>query len=309
MPASSETTALLPALPRNGERASFARPKGAGTALALARLAATLRSSKQTLIVTCADAQDVHQLTLEMAWFDPTLRVREFSDWETLPYDHFSPHPDLVSDRLKALYALATNACDVMIVAATTATQKLAPRSFIAARTFALKKGQKLDVNKLRQQMTLGGYTHVTQVVSQGEFAVRGGIIDIYPTGGTLPVRLDLFDDEIESIKTFEPDTQRTLYPVNELSLLPAREFPTDESGRTVFRQRFREVFEGDPSKSAAYKDVSNGIFPGGIEYYLPLFFDAAETLFDYAPKDAVFALLGDVHTVLTDFERETRER
>ncbi len=309
MPASSEIPALLPDLPRTGERATVARPAGAGTALALARLAATLRTGNRTLIVTCAYAQDVHQLSLEIAWFDPTLRVREFSDWETLPYDHFSPHPDLVSDRLKALYALATNACDVMIVAATTATQKLAPRSFIAARTFQLKKGQKLDVDKLRQQMTLGGYTHVTQVVSQGEFAVRGGIIDIYPTGGTLPVRLDLFDDEIESIKTFEPDTQRTLYPVNALSLLPAREFPTDEAGRTVFRQRFREVFEGDPSKSAAYKDVSNGIFPGGIEYYLPLFFDAAETLFDHAPRDAVFAILGDVHAVLTDFERETRER
>ncbi len=261
------------------------------------------------MIVTCADAQDVHQLSLEIAWFDPALRVREFSDWETLPYDHFSPHPDLVSDRLKALYALATNACDVMIVAATTATQKLSPRSYIAARTFALKKGQKLDVEKLRQQMTLGGYTHVTQVVSQGEFAVRGGIIDIFPTGGTLPVRLDLFDDEVESIKAFEPDTQRTLYPVNELSLLPAREFPTDEAGRTQFRQRFREVFEGDPSKSAAYKDVSNGIFPGGIEFYLPLFFDAAETLFDHAPPDSVFAVLGDVHGVLTDFEKETRER
>jgi transcription-repair coupling factor (superfamily II helicase) len=300
---------LLPPLPRPGERAQTGRPAGSGAALALARLAQSLRESKRTLIVTCADAQDVHQLSLEIAWFDPLLRVREFSDWETLPYDHFSPHPDLVSDRLKALYALATNACDVMIVAATTATQKLAPRSYIAARTFALKKGQKLDVDKLRQQMTLGGYTHVTQVVSQGEFAVRGGIIDIFPTGGTLPVRLDLFDDEIESIKAFEPDTQRTLYPVNELSLLPAREFPTDEAGRTKFRQRFREVFEGDPSKSAAYKDVSNGIFPGGIEFYLPLFFDTAETLFDHAPTDSVFAMLGDVHGVLTDFERETRER
>ncbi len=300
---------LLPPVPRNGERAQVARPAGSGTALALARLARSLHEAKRTLIVTCADAQDVHQLSLEIAWFDPALRVREFSDWETLPYDHFSPHPDLVSDRLKALYALATNACDVMIVAATTATQKLAPRSYIAARTFALKKAQKLDVDKLRQQMTLGGYTHVTQVVSQGEFAVRGGIIDIFPTGGTLPVRLDLFDDEIESIKAFEPDTQRTLYPVNELSLLPAREFPTDEAGRTQFRQRFREVFEGDPSKSAVYKDVSNGIFPGGIEFYLPLFFDSAETLFDHAPTDSVFAMLGDVHGVLTDFEKETRER
>ena len=300
---------LLPPLPRAGERAQTTRPAGAATALALVRLSQSLREAKRTLIVTCADAQDVHQLSLEVAWFDPALRLREFSDWETLPYDHFSPHPDLVSDRLKALYALATNACDMMIVAATTATQKLSPRSYIAARTFALKKGQKLDVDRLRQQMTLGGYTHVTQVVSQGEFAVRGGIIDIFPTGGSLPVRLDLFDDEIESIKAFEPDTQRTLYPVNELSLLPAREFPTDEAGRTQFRQRFREVFEGDPSKSAAYKDVSNGIFPGGIEFYLPLFFESAETLFDHTPADAVFAVLGDVHGVLTDFEKETRER
>ncbi len=273
------------------------------------RLAQSLRVAKRTLIVACADAQDVHQLALEIAWFDPALRVREFSDWETLPYDHFSPHPDLVSDRLQALYALANNACDVMLVAATTATQKLSPRSYVAARTFALKKGQRLDVDRLRQQMTLGGYTHVNQVVSQGEFAVRGGIIDIFPTGGTLPVRLDLFDDEIESIKTFEPDSQRTLYPVNELSLLPAREFPTDEAGRTLFRQRFREVFEGDPSRAVAYKDVSNGIFPGGIEFYLPLFFDAAETLFDHAPADAVFVLLGDLHATLGDFERETRER
>lgn len=300
---------LLPPLPRYGERAQVARPAGAGLALSLVRLAASLRAQDRPLIVTCADAQDVHHLSLEMAWFDPTLRVREFSDWETLPYDHFSPHPDLVSDRLKALYALSTNSCDILIVSATTATQRLSPRSYVAARTFALKKGQKLDVDKLRQQMTLGGYTHVTQVVSQGEFAVRGGIIDIYPMGGTLPVRLDMFDDDIESIKAFEPDSQRTLYPINELSLLPAREFPTDEPGRTVFRQRFREIFEGDPSKSSAYKDVSNGIFPGGIEYYLPLFFDAAETLFDYAAKDAVFALVGDIHATLTDFEKETRDR
>ena len=309
MPAISLLPPLLPPLPRTGERAQLARPAGSAAALAFVRLAQSLREAKRTLIVACADAQDVHHLSLEIAWFDPTLRVREFSDWEMLPYDHFSPHPDLVSDRLKALYALATHTCDVMIVAATTASQKLSPRSYIAARTFQLKKGQKLDVDKLRQQMTLGGYTHVTQVVSQGEFAVRGGIIDIYPTGGTLPVRLDLFDDDIESIKTFEPDTQRTLYPVNELSLLPAREFPTDEAGRTQFRQRFREMFEGDPSRAAAYKDVTNGIFPGGVEFYLPLFFEAAETLFDHAPSDAVFAVLGDVHAVLTDFEKETKER
>ncbi|TAG47456.1 MAG: transcription-repair coupling factor [Betaproteobacteria bacterium] len=308
MPA-SPSHPLFPTLPRTGERAISARLPGAATALGLARLSHTLLADGRTLIVVCADAADVHHLALELSWFAPSLRVREFSDWETLAYDHFSPHPDLVSDRLQALYALANNRCDVLLVSATTASQKLSPRSFIAARTFSLKKGQRLAVTKLREQMTLGGYTHVTQVVSQGEFAVRGGIIDIYPTGAALPVRIDLFDEDIESIKTFEPDSQRTLYPTNELSLLPAREFPTDEAGRTQFRQRFREAFEGDPSKSAAYKDVSNGIFPGGIEYYLPLFFDAAETLFDHAPTNAVFAMLGDIHDTLTAFEKETKER
>ncbi len=300
---------LLPPLPRVGERAQLPRLPGAATALGLARVTASLRDTGQTLIIVCANAQEVHQFAQEISWFDPTLRVREFSDWETLPYDHFSPHPDLVSDRLQALYALANNVCDVVLVAATTATQRLSPRSFIAARTFSLKKSQTLDVPKLREQMTLGGYTHVTQVVSPGEFAVRGGIIDIFPMGAVLPVRIDLFDDEIESIKTFEPDSQRTLYPTNELSLLPAREFPTEEAGRTLFRQRFREEFEGDPSKSATYKDISNGIFPGGIEYYLPLFFERTETLFDHAPDNAVFALVGDIHETLTAFEKETKER
>jgi transcription-repair coupling factor (superfamily II helicase) len=308
-PSANSTPALLPALPRTGERAQLARLPGAATALGFARLAGELRATKRTLIVVCANAQEVHQFAQEISWFDATLRVREFSDWETLPYDHFSPHPDLVSDRLQALYALGNNACDVLIVAATTATQRLTPRSFIAARTFALKKGQRLDSQKLREQMTLGGYTHVTQVVSPGEFAVRGGIIDIFPMGAVLPVRIDLFDDDIESIKTFEPDSQRTLYPTNELSLLPAREFPTEEAGRTQFRQRFREEFEGDPSKSATYKDVSNGIFPGGVEYYLPLFFDHTETLFEHAPKDAVFAVVGDLHATLSAFEKETKER
>jgi transcription-repair coupling factor (superfamily II helicase) len=300
---------LLPALPRTGERAQIARLPGAATALAFARLALELSAERRTLILICANAQEVHQFAREISWFDSTLRVREFSDWETLPYDHFSPHPDLVSDRLQALYALGNNACDVMIVAATTATQRLTPRSFIAARTFALKKGQRLDSHKLREQMTLGGYTHVTQVVSPGEFAVRGGIIDIFPMGAALPVRIDLFDDDIESIKTFEPDSQRTLYPTNELSLLPAREFPTEEAGRTQFRQRFREEFEGDPSKSATYKDVSNGIFPGGVEYYLPLFFERTETIFEHAPRDAVFAVVGDLHATLSAFEKETKER
>ncbi|MFN3631024.1 MAG: DEAD/DEAH box helicase, partial [Casimicrobiaceae bacterium] len=183
------------------------------------------------------------------------------------------------------------------------------PRAYVAARTFSLARGQRLDLEQLRRQLVAGGYSAVTQVVAHGEFAVRGGIVDFFPLGAQLPVRVELFDDEIESLKHFDPDSQRTLYPIERLDLLPAREFPTDEAGRTGFRQRWRETFEGDPSRSQIYKDVSNGIFPGGIEYYLPLFFDQVETLFDHLPEDAVFAAVGDLHAALGTFERETRER
>lgn len=300
---------LLPDLPRAGE---FRRPgplPGAARALALAARALDLAAARRLLVLVCADAHEAHTLAAEIAWCAPTLRVLEFSDWETLPYDHFSPHPDLVSDRLRALHALATGRCDVLVVAATTLALRVAPRSYIAGRTFSLERGQRLDLDRLREQLVAGGYSAVTQVVAHGEFAVRGAIVDFFPLGATLPVRVELFDDEIESLKHFDPDSQRTLYPIERLDLLPAREFPTDEAGRTGFRQRWRETFEGDPSRSQTYKDVSNGIFPGGVEYYLPLFFDAVETLFEHLPEDAVFATVGDLHAALGTFERETRER
>ena len=182
----------------------------------------------------------------------PGCASRCFPDWETLPYDHFSPHQDLVSERLATLYRVSRGECDVVVVAATTALYRLAPPSYLAAFTFFLQQGERLDVERLRAQLALAGYAHVTQVVSPGEFSVRGGLIDLFPMGSPLPYRIDLFDDEIESIKTFDVDTQRTLYPVRDVRLLPAREFPLDDAGRTRFRSRFREVFEGDPSKSDA---------------------------------------------------------
>ena len=189
-----------------------------------------------------------------------------------------------MSQRLATLHHVSRGECDVLVVAATTALYRLAPPEYLAAFTFFLKQGTRLDVDALRAQLALAGYRHVTQVVSPGEFSVRGGLIDLFPMGSPLPYRLDLFDDDIESIKTFDVDTQRTLYPVPNVRLLPAREFPLDEAGRTRFRTRFREVFEGDPSRSPLYKDVSNGVVPGGIEYYLPLFFDTTATLADYLP-------------------------
>ncbi|MCH2219107.1 MAG: transcription-repair coupling factor, partial [Dechloromonas sp.] len=230
-------------------------------------------------------------------------------DWETLPYDTFSPHQDLVSERLATLWAAMQGELDILLVPASTAVYRLAPPEFMAAYTFAFKKGETIDAEKFRSQVTLAGYANVTQVVSPGEYSIRGGLIDLFPMGSAVPYRLDLFDDEIESIKTFDVDTQRTIYPVPEVRLLPAREFPMDDKGRTRFRQKFREAFEGDPAKSGIYKDVSQGIASAGIEYYIPLFFEETATVFDYLPKDAVFVTHGDAPGAIAAFWKETRSR
>ncbi len=261
------------------------------------------------LAVITSNALAAQRLADEIPWFAPALRVAMLPDWETLPYDHFSPHQDLVSERLATLYRASRGECDVLVVAATTALYRLAPPSYLAAFTFFLKQGERLDVPGLRAQLALAGYQNVTQVVSPGEFSIRGGLIDLFPMGSVLPYRLDLFGDDIESIKTFDVDTQRTLYPVPDVRLLPAREFPLDDAGRTRFRSRYREVFEGDPSKSPLYKDISNGVAPGGIEYYLPLFFEATATLADYLPRDAALALHGDVTTAIERFWQDTDSR
>jgi transcription-repair coupling factor (superfamily II helicase) len=261
------------------------------------------------LAVVAAGAADARRLLDEIPWFAPDLRVCLLPDWETLPYDSFSPHHDLVSERLATLYGALRGECDVLLVPASTAAYRLAPPAYLAAYTFFLKKGGRLDAAAFRAQLTLAGYTHVTNVVSPGEYSIRGGLVDLFPMGSPLPYRIDLFDDEIESLKTFDVDTQRTLYPVAEIRLLPAREFPMDEKARARFRQRFRERFEGDPAKSGIYRDVSNGIPPAGIEYWLPLFFDATATLFDYLPKDSALCLLGDVPAALRDFWRDARSR
>ncbi|MDR2219238.1 MAG: transcription-repair coupling factor [Methylobacillus sp.] len=277
-------------------------------ALALARLARELKPKSPLAIIT-ASAFDAQRLIDEMRWFEPQLAIHLLPDWETLPYDHFSPHPDLISERLATLYQISQNACDVVIVPAGTALVRLPPLAWLAAHTFMLKKNQRLDIEALRAQCAAAGYHHVSQVMSPGEFSVRGGLIDLFPMGNVLPFRLDLFDDEIESIRTFDVDTQRSVYPVDEIRLLPAREFPLDENGIAHFRQTFREIFEGDPSRSRIYKDVSAGIAPGGIEWYFPLFFEDTAPLFDYLPENATLCLHGDLDAAAQTFWRETQTR
>ncbi len=278
---------------------------GSGDALALARLAV----DEKPLAVLTATAQDAQRLLEEIAWFAPALRVCLLPDWETLPYDQFSPHHDLVSERLATLYRIQRGEFDVALVPASTALVRLCPPAYIAGQTFQIQAKEPIDLEALKQQLVTAGYQPVTQVVAPGEFCFRGGLIDLFPTGSQLPYRLDLDDDVVDAIRTFDVDSQRTVYSVNEIRLLPAREFPLDEGGRLRFRSRWRELFEGDPSKKRLYRDVSNGVPAAGVEYYLPLFFESVATLFDYLPRDCTLALHEDVSGAVNEFWRSAQSR
>jgi len=282
--------------------------EGSSDAYALAKLGRLTQADKPLTIIT-ANALDAQRLFDEIPFFAPELHVNLLPDWETLPYDTFSPHHDLVSERLATYYQITHNACDVLIVPVTTALYKMPPREFLAAYSFFLKQGSILDLSAFRSQMSLAGYTHASQVLSPGEYSIRGGLIDLFPMGSPLPYRIDLFDDEIESIRTFDVDTQRSVYPVKEIRLLPAREFPLDEAGRSRFRVNFREKFEGDPTRSQLYQEVSKGNIPAGIEYYLPLFFEQTATIFDYLPQHCMLCLHQEIAPVIESFWQDTRSR
>ncbi len=304
---------LKKSLPKSGHRFALPALHGSADAFVLAQAAIELKAQQRMLVVVTAHATDAQRLLEEILWFSPQgedmLRCHLLPDWETLPYDSFSPHQDLVSGRLATLYEVQNHRCDVLIVPATTALLRIAPPSFLAAYTFYFKQGEALKEDRLRSQLTLAGYNHVTQVMSPGEYSVRGGLIDLFPMGSTLPYRLDLFGDTIESIRTFDADSQRSLYSVNEVRLLPGREFPMDEASRAGFRSRWRESIEGDPTRSVIYRDIANGIASAGIEYYLPLFFEETATLFQYLPEDANIALIGEVEASIKRFWVETRSR
>ncbi|NML14346.1 transcription-repair coupling factor [Azohydromonas caseinilytica] len=298
----------LPAI-APGKRFTLPRPPGSADALLLARSARQHANAKRLMAVITADPADAPRLADELTFFEPGLRVAVFPDWETLPYDSFSPHQDLISERLATLWRILQKDVDVVLLPATTALARLAPPSFLAAYTFHFKQKQKLDEASLKAQLTLAGYTHVSQVVSPGEYAVRGGLIDLFPMGSTVPYRVDLFGDEVDSIRTFDPDSQRSLYPVPEVRLLPGREFPMDEASRTAFRARWRERLEGDPTRSRIYKDIAAGVASAGIEYWLPLFFDQVADIFEYLGEAAALVLHGEVDEALQRFWTDTRER
>ena len=296
-----------------GKRFTLPRPTGSADALLLAQLALREHGSGQLTAIITADSADAQRLIDEIGFFAPDLRCVLFPDWETLPYDTFSPHQDLISERLATLWRInqrdRTSGADVVIVPATTVLYRLAPPAFLAAYTFHFKVKQKLAEASFRAQLTLAGYSHVSQVVSPGEYAVRGSLIDLFPMGSPVPYRVDLFDDEIDTIRTFDPDSQRSLYPVPEVRLLPGREFPMDEAARARFRSRWRELLDGDPTKSRIYKDIGHGVATAGIEYYLPLFFEETATVFDYLGSAATVVLHGDLEPVFQHFWQDARER
>ncbi len=296
---------------RPGERLRVPLPASRADAAALAQAALSAKKRGERFVVVCADPADVHRLAAEMPWFEPSLDVRPLPDWETLPYDVLSPQEELVSERLETLYRLTTpsGGADVLLASAVTAAQRMAPVAYIGANTFFFSKGERISLEKLKENLVLAGYANVKQVLAAGEFSVRGSIVDVFPMGSEKPFRLDLFDDEIDEIRWFDVETQRSMEAVNEIRLLPGHEFPVDPESLLAFRQRWRTRFPSDPKKSLVYKDAEKGILSPGIEYYLPLFFDETATLADYLPESAKVVLLGDVEQALHAFLKDTASR
>lgn len=281
----------LPSLPATAGKQHWGNLPGAALSLAIAEAAS--HAKRFTLLLT-ADSQSAERLQEELSFFAPDLPVLHFPDWETLPYDLFSPHQDIISQRIAALYRLPELKHGVLVVPITTALHRLAPKRFLLGSSLVLQVGQQLDVNQMRGNLEAAGYRCVDTVYEHGEFAVRGALIDLFPMGSSQPYRIDLFDDEIETLRTFDPETQRSIDKVDSIKLLPAREFPLEKKAVTDFRGRFRERFDVDFRRCPIYQDLSTGITPAGIEYYLPLFFEETATLFDYLPADTqVFSLPG----------------
>lgn len=254
-------------------------------------LANTIQQHTGMMLIITADIHSAYRTEAALKFFAPEQAIHIFPDWETLPYDVFSPLEDIVSERLKLLARLPHIKEGVLIVPVTTLMQRLAPTHYVQAHTLSLKVDDALNINTFRNRLEEAGYRHVSQVMEHGEYTTRGSLLDLYPMGSTVPYRLDLFDDEIEDIRSFDPETQRTIDKVERIELLPAREFPLDENGIRTFKQNYRQQIEGELHRSRIYEDISQGSPPAGIEYYLPLFFEQSATLFDYLPERTLVVL------------------
>lgn len=291
-----------------GQKLTFTDLIGSSAALAIASLA---EQSKKSLLIVTPDSLTAHHLEAEMQFFGSDLKplILNFPDWETLPYDIFSPHQDIISTRLKALYQLPRLKQAILITPITTLMHRLPPTHYLDQSSFILRVGECIEMERFRLQLQKSGYLCVQQVFQHGEFAYRGAIIDIFPMGSSHPFRIDLLGNEVDSIRIFDPETQRSHEKIEALELLPAHEFPLSESGIGVFRQKWREQFEGNPLNCPVYQSVSQGLLSPGIEYYLPLFFEQTQMLFDYVQKDALAISFEDCGETAEKFWEEINHR
>ena len=299
---------IQPPLPASAkQRRYWTAPHGSAFALALAQAA---RAHDGLVVALARDTHAAHALEAEIAVFAGNdLEALQFPDWETLPYDLFSPHADIVSQRIAALYRLPSLQRGVLVVPVATLMQRLAPRAYVGGSSLVLELRQKLDLAAEQRRLASAGYRNVPQVLEPGDFAVRGALLDIFPMGSQTPYRIELFDDEIDSIRTFDPDTQRSEHKVDAVRLLPAREFPLTEESAKAFRNTLRERFPIDVRRCPLYQDIKEGGAPAGIEYYLPLFFERTETLFDYLPGSTLFVLADGALDAAETFWTQTTQR
>lgn len=305
----STTSILYPPLPKgDGDRIHWAQLYGSASGLLITRAAAV---ADGPLLVLVKDTLTLNRLEEEVRFYGGggSLPILTFPDQETLPYDRFSPHPDITSRRLEVMTRLPAMQQGIILAAVPTVMQRIPPQQYVDLHSFNLSTGERLNRDEFRLRLEHSGYHSVSQVIEHGEYAFRGSIIDLFPMGADAPYRIDLFGDEVESLRMFDPETQRTIEEVNAIHLLPAREFPLGEDGIRHFRQSWRSMFEGDPQNSSIYRDISQGLAPSGIEYYLPLFFDETVTLFDYLPENHLLVCGEGIESSANQFREEIRER
>lgn len=273
-------------------------------------LAEAIKKENRLFVIVTPDNQTALRLEHELAFFlEQSYPILHFPDWETLPYDVFSPLPDIVSERLKTMALLPQTKRGALVVSVATLMHRLAPREHVLANSFAIAVGDDFNLELNRIKLEAVGYQCVSQVYQHGEFAVRGSIVDLFPMGSKVPFRIELFDEEVESIRTFDPETQLSVDKIETIQLFPAREFPFTDAAIKHFRQAFRTQFPETSQKNRLYLDVSKSIAPGGIEYYLPLFVEATETLFDYLPASTVLTVTESFSSSAQSFYEATQER
>ena len=298
---------FAPDVPVPGFRTRWTSLHGSARGLALSELA---QRADSPILVIAADSPTAHGLEVELGFYlGGRTEIRRFPDWETLPYDLLSPHQDIVSERLRAMARLPTLDSGVVVTTVSTAMTRVAPPGFVEGHQFQIGRGDRLDIDTFRKSLDRAGYACVSQVMEHGEYAVRGSLLDVYPMGAAAPLRIDLLDDEIESLRVFDPDNQRSSDRIEQIDLLPAREFPTSAAAVLAFRRAWRRRFEGDPSRCPVYREVSQGGWPAGIEYFLPLFFEQTAVLMDFLPPDAVIVLTEGAYDAAKAFWSDTGDR